>query len=54
MHTNESPTNAVLANPDLPTSFIEECLKSMVEPREHSTPFVPRSLPHHDDETTQA
>lgn len=32
-----------LDNPDLPVSFIAESLASMAEPREHSTPFVPRS-----------
>ena len=30
-------------NPDLPVSFIAESLASLAEPREHSTPFVPRS-----------
>ena len=34
---------AALDNPDLPVSFIAESLASMAEPREHSTPFVPRS-----------
>lgn len=33
---------AALDNPDLPVSFIAESLASMAEPREHSTPFVPR------------
>ena len=32
-----------LDNPDLPASFIAESLASMAEPREHATPFVPRS-----------
>lgn len=32
-----------LDNPDLPVSFIAESLASMAEPREHATPFVPRS-----------
>ena len=31
-----------LDNPDLPVSFIAESLMSMAEPREHTTPFVPR------------
>lgn len=34
---------AALDNPDLPASFIAESLMSMAEPREDSTPFVPRS-----------
>ena len=34
---------AALDNPDLPVSFIAESLVSMTEPREQSTPFVPRS-----------
>ena len=34
---------AALDNPDLPVSFIAESLASMAEPREHATPFVPRS-----------
>ncbi len=34
---------AALDNPDLPVSFIAESLASMAEPREHLTPFVPRS-----------
>ena len=33
---------AALDNPDLPASFIAESLMSMAEPRENSTPFVPR------------
>jgi hypothetical protein len=33
---------AALDNPDLPVSFIAESLISMAEPREASTPFVPR------------
>jgi len=36
---------AALDNPDLPVSFIAESLASMREPRELSTPFVPRSSP---------
>jgi len=32
-----------LDNPDLPVSFVAESLASMAEPREHATPFVPRS-----------
>ena len=35
---------AALDNPDLPVSFIAESLASLAEPREQSTPFVPRSL----------
>lgn len=34
---------AALDNPDLPVSFVAESLMSMAEPREDSTPFVPRS-----------
>lgn len=34
---------AALDNPDLPVSFIAESLASMAEPRETTTPFVPRS-----------
>ncbi|NTW69799.1 MAG: ParD-like family protein [Chlorobiaceae bacterium] len=34
---------AALDNPDLPVSFVAESLASLAEPREHSTPFVPRS-----------
>ena len=34
---------AALDNPDLPASFIAECLMSMAEPREESTVFVPRA-----------
>lgn len=34
---------AALDNPDLPVSFIAESLVSLAEPREDSTPFVPRS-----------
>lgn len=36
---------AALDNPDLPVSFIAESLASLAEPREQSTPFVPRSDP---------
>lgn len=32
-----------LDNPDLPASFIAESLMSLGEPRDDSTPFVPRS-----------
>ncbi len=32
-----------LDNPDLPVSFIAESLISMAEPRNSTTPFVPRS-----------
>jgi len=35
---------AALDNPDLPASFIAESLMSMAEPREDSTPFVPRAV----------
>jgi hypothetical protein len=35
---------AALDNPDLPVSFVAESLASLAEPREHSTPFVPRSV----------
>ena len=45
MHIDESLNRAVLDNPDLPASFVAECLKSLAEPREDSTPFVPRSQP---------
>ena len=34
---------AALDNPDLPVSFVAEALASLAEPREHATPFVPRS-----------
>jgi hypothetical protein len=34
---------AALDNPDLPVDFIAESLASMAEPREFSTPFVPRA-----------
>jgi len=34
---------AALDNPDLPVTFVAESLLSMSEPREHATPFVPRS-----------
>ncbi len=34
---------AALDNPDLPVSFVAESLVSMAEPREQSTPFLPRS-----------
>jgi len=33
---------AALDNPDLPASFIAECLMSMNEPRDEAEPFVPR------------
>lgn len=32
-----------LDNPDLPASFIAESLMALAEPREETTPFVPRS-----------
>lgn len=35
---------AALDNPDLPVSFVAESLASLAEPREHSTPFLPRSV----------
>ena len=34
---------AALDNPDLPVSFIAESFAAMAEPREQSTPFVPRN-----------
>lgn len=34
---------AALDNPDLPASFIAESLVSLANPREDSTPFVPRN-----------
>lgn len=34
---------AAIDNPDLPVSFIAESLASLSEPRDQSTPFVPRS-----------
>lgn len=34
---------AALDNPDLPASFIAECLISMAEPREDCEPFLPRT-----------
>ena len=53
MHIDESLNRAALDNPDLPASFVAECLKSLAEPREDSTPFVPRSLPRSPGEATQ-
>ena len=38
---------ASLDNPDLPVSFVAESLTSMREPRDQSTPFVPRSILQH-------
>ncbi len=35
---------ASLENPDLPASFIAEALVSLAEPRDDSSPFVPRSI----------
>jgi hypothetical protein len=32
---------AALDNPDLPVSFIAECLASMAEPDEEATDFIP-------------
>ena len=43
MPIDKSLNRAALDNPDLPASFIAECLKSLAEPRKNSTPFVPRS-----------
>ncbi len=34
---------AAIDNPDLPVSFIAESLASLSEPRDQTTPFVPRS-----------
>jgi hypothetical protein len=34
---------AALDNPDLPATFVASSLQSLAEPRELSTPFVPRS-----------
>jgi len=34
---------AALDNPDLPVSFVAESLASLSEPREQSTPFIPRN-----------
>jgi hypothetical protein len=34
---------AALDNPDLPVSFVAESLAALAEPREHASPFVPRS-----------
>ncbi len=34
---------AALDNPDLPVTFVAESLAALAEPREHATPFVPRS-----------
>lgn len=34
---------AALDNPDLPIAFVAESLAALAEPREHATPFVPRS-----------
>lgn len=45
MRIDESLNRATLDNPDLPASFIAECLMSLAEPRGDRTPFVPRSLP---------
>lgn len=33
---------AAIDNPDLPVAFIMESLASLAEPREQSTPFIPR------------
>lgn len=35
---------AALDNPDLPAAFIAESLAALAEPREYSSPFVPRSV----------
>ena len=53
MHIDETLNRAAFDNPDLPAAFIAECLKSLAEPREDSTPFVPRSLPRSPGEATQ-
>ncbi len=34
---------ASLDNPDLSGDFIAECLISMAEPRDQTTPFIPRA-----------
>ena len=34
---------AALDNPDLPVTFVAQSLAALAEPREHATPFVPRS-----------
>jgi len=34
---------SAIDNPDLPVAFIMESLASLAEPREQSTPFIPRS-----------
>lgn len=34
---------AALDNPDLPIEFVANAVVSLAEPREHATPFVPRS-----------
>ena len=34
---------AAIDNPDLPISFITASLASLAEPRDESTPFIPRS-----------
>ncbi|SNX29387.1 ParD-like antitoxin of type II toxin-antitoxin system [Polynucleobacter meluiroseus] len=34
---------AAIDNPDLPIAFITASLASLAEPREESTPFIPRS-----------
>lgn len=39
---------AALDNPDLPVSFVADCVISMAEPREDSRPFVPRVGTHED------
>ena len=33
---------AALDNPDLPVTFVAESLASLSEPREQSTPFIPK------------
>lgn len=50
----EKVGRAALDNPDLPASFIAESLKSMVEPREDSAPFVPRGSLFRSDQASPA
>lgn len=39
----EKVIKAALDNPDLPLAFVKESLTSMAEPRDSSSPFIPRS-----------
>jgi hypothetical protein len=50
----EKVGRAALDNPDLPASFIVESLKSMVEARKDSAPFVPRSSLFRSDQASPA